>query len=159
MAREIVFRRMGSSAHGAATGDPAGNMIVSSRERRASMTKTPSKTGLADIDELWDFADPAESERTFRAALTAADTAGDDDYRLQLFTQIARTHSLRRQFDQAHELLDSVEKELTDATQMARVRYLLERGRTFNSAGDKATARGHFIEAWERARTIDEHGL
>ena len=47
-----------------------------------------------NIDSYWEYSDPAASEARFRAALPQA-TA---DERLELLTQIARTHSLRRQF-------------------------------------------------------------
>jgi tetratricopeptide (TPR) repeat protein len=39
------------------------------------------------------------------------------------------------------------------------VRYLLERGRTFNSAGDKARAKPLFVEAWEIASAKGLDGL
>lgn len=66
-----------------------------------------------------------------------------------MLTQIARTYSLQRQFAEAHQLLDEIEPRLTDATPRARLRALLERGRTFNSAGDKVTARTLFEQAWQ----------
>lgn len=116
-------------------------------------------TTLPDIDGLWDFNDAAATEVKFRNALPSAEAAGDDDYRLQLLTQIARTYSLRRRFDDAHALLDAVEKELAGDTQTAKVRYLLERGRTFNSSGKKDDARKLFIEAWELAKSVNQDGL
>ncbi len=57
-----------------------------------------------DLDPLWNFSDPAESERRMRAALETA--AGDDALILQ--TQIARSYGLRKQFDRARELLESM---------------------------------------------------
>lgn len=117
------------------------------------------KTTLPDIDGLWDFNDAVATEVKFREALPMAEASGDVDYRLQLLTQIARTLSLQRKFDEAHALLDAVEKELADEIPGARVRYLLERGRTFNSSGKKAEARKLFIEAWELAKSIHRDGL
>jgi hypothetical protein len=84
-----------------------------------------------DIEAFWEYSDPAGSAERFRAALASA--AGDE--RLELLTQIARTYSLRKHFDEAHRLLDEVERELPGAGARAHVRYRLERGRTFNSAG------------------------
>jgi tetratricopeptide (TPR) repeat protein len=108
-----------------------------------------------DIDALWEYGDPAASETRFRAALPAA-TA---DQRLELLTQIARTYSLRREFERAHALLDEVERELARAGAAAHARYFLERGRTFNSAGDKACAAASFRQAWDIAERAPLEGL
>jgi tetratricopeptide (TPR) repeat protein len=105
-----------------------------------------------DIDAYWEYSDPAASETRFRALLPAA--RGDE--RLEVLTQIARTYSLRRDFAQAHALLDEVEGQLASAGPAPRVRYLLERGRTFNSSSDKERARPLFVQAWEVASA---HGL
>jgi tetratricopeptide (TPR) repeat protein len=75
-----------------------------------------------------------------------------DDERLELQTQFARTHSLQREFDAAHRILDAVEAELTGDTPVAHVRCLLERGRAFNSAGDNEKARQHFGAALTAAQ-------
>jgi len=47
----------------------------------------------------------------------------------------SRTQGLQRDFAAAHQTLDAVQSELTDDLCRARVRYLLERGRVFNSSG------------------------
>lgn len=99
---------------------------------------------------LWDYQDPAASALRFHALLPEARAAADLQYELELLTQIARTHSLQRQFAEAHQLLDEIEPRLTDATPRARLRVLLERGRIFNSAGDKASARTMFEQAWQQ---------
>ena len=109
----------------------------------------------ASIVELWDFADPAKSEQRFREALAAA----SGDWRLELETQIARTYSLRSRYTEAHRLLDEIEPQLAAAGLKPRLRYLLERGRTFNSAGDKAAARPLFLQAWELGRAGGEEDL
>jgi tetratricopeptide (TPR) repeat protein len=112
-------------------------------------------SGLPKFDTLWNYGDPAGTEATFRALLPQAEASGDQGYRLELLTQIARTYSLRAQFDAAHATLDAVERELaTGAYPMAHVRYLLERGRAFNSAGDIGRALPLFREAWEHAERI-----
>ena len=108
-----------------------------------------------DIDTFWEYTDPAGSEARFRQALGAA--KGEE--RLELLTQVARTYSLRRDFDTAHAVLDEVEKELPRAGARPRLRYLLERGRSFNSAGKPDEARALFEQAWERGREAGEEGL
>jgi tetratricopeptide (TPR) repeat protein len=108
-----------------------------------------------DIDSFWEYSDPAASESRFRSALASASA----DERLELLTQIARTHSLRRQFDAAHAVLDEVEPRLGSAGPAPRARYSLERGRTFNSAGDKRRAADLFLEAWNTASAAQLEGL
>jgi tetratricopeptide (TPR) repeat protein len=108
-----------------------------------------------DVDSFWEYSDPAGSEARFRQALESA--RGDE--RLELLTQVARTFSLRKDFARAHGLLDEVEAELVRAGARARLRYLLERGRTFNSAGDKDRARPLFEQAWALGCVSGEEGL
>ena len=108
-----------------------------------------------DIDAFWEYSDPAASEARFRAAL---DTAEGDE-RLELLTQIARTYSLRGQFDAAHTVLDEVEQQLGGAGVRPQLRYLLERGRTFNSSGAPEQARALFIAAWEQAQAAGAAGV
>jgi tetratricopeptide (TPR) repeat protein len=108
-----------------------------------------------DIDAFWEYSDPAASEARFRAALPAA--TGDE--RLELLTQIARTHSLRGEFGRAHALLDEVERQLDRSAAAPRARYLLERGRSFNSAGEQQRAVALFRQAWELARASGLPGL
>lgn len=108
-----------------------------------------------DIDEFWEYSDPVASETRFRAALDSA----RGDLRLELLTQIARTFSLRSRFEEAHGVLNDVERQLTGAGARPNVRYLLERGRTFNSKGEKDKARELFIRAWDQAREAQLEGL
>jgi len=108
-----------------------------------------------DIDSFWEYADPASSEERFRGLLNA--TQGNQ--RLELLTQIARTYGLRQRFAEAHEILNQVEGELAEAGPRARIRYLLERGRTHNSSGEVEKARAFFAEAWEGAQSARQEGL
>jgi tetratricopeptide (TPR) repeat protein len=108
-----------------------------------------------DIQSMWDHQDPANSEQRFRAALVRA--TGDTALILQ--TQIARTYGIRKQFDQARDILKTLE--LTGASPEANVKYWLEWGRTFCSATHDPTlqtgeardqARAAFTLAFELAR-------
>ncbi len=112
-------------------------------------------SNIIDIDSFWEYSDPATSEERFRAALNSA----QGDVRLELLTQIARTCSLRQRFDEAHEILNEVEKQLAGAGARPQVQYLLERGRTFNSSGEKDTARALFLAAWGQAQAARLEGL
>jgi hypothetical protein len=69
----------------------------------------------------------------------------------EVSTQIARTLGLQRKFAEAHALLDAIEPRLTGLPTHVRVRYLLERGRVFNSSGAPERAVPLFAEALELA--------
>jgi len=90
------------------------------------------------ILELWNFSDPAASERRFAAGATDAKAAD----RLELRTQIARSLSLRRRFDDARRERDAIEALATVASRPAALaaRLDLERGRTWRSGGEPARA-------------------
>jgi tetratricopeptide (TPR) repeat protein len=109
------------------------------------------------IDSYWEYSDPEGSEDRFKQALESA----SGDYRLELLTQIARTYSLRMryEYEEAHQLLDEIEPLLNEAGNRPNLRYLLERGRTYNSSGDKERARDLFIRAWQLGTETNEIGL
>jgi tetratricopeptide (TPR) repeat protein len=110
---------------------------------------TAQAAGAAvDVDAMWDYAKPDDSEARFRAALVGA--KGDDP--LILRTQIARTYSLRGRFAEAHHELDVVEPLLPGAQGAEpKVRALLERGRTLRSSNQPVQARPLFVLAYEAA--------
>src|SRR4051794_16401303 len=103
-----------------------------------------------DIDVLWDIEQPAASEARFRDLLARA-PAADCGYRAELLTQLARAEGLQRHFDAAHRTLDEAQALLSADHPRARLRYLLERGRVHNSAGEPAIACPLFAAAWELA--------
>ena len=112
---------------------------------------------LADFDALWDYDQPAATEARFRARLL--ELAGQPALQIELQTQIARAQGLQRQFDAAHHTLDEVEQALTPGLMRGQIRYHLERGRVFNSAGQPEQARPHFQTAWEQARATGRDDL
>ena len=107
---------------------------------------------LTPFDPLWNYADPAATEAKFKEILNKKNTLSDMSYHLQLLTQIARTYSLRGMFSEAHAMLDEVKEALPDEPRLENVRYHLERGRTYNSSGEKENARKEF----EKALTISD---
>jgi tetratricopeptide (TPR) repeat protein len=112
---------------------------------------------LPVIDTLWDYDSPQATEVTFRELLPAAEKSGNKSYYAELLTQLARTLSLQRKFDEAHKLLDGARQLIIgQAMPVAEIRYLLERGRTFNSSNEKAQAIILFKEAYEKALQSNE---
>jgi len=117
-----------------------------------------------DLDELWDFRNPELSEQRFTAALKEA----SEDQALIIQTQIARTYSMRRDYDTARKVLSQLDKSLHASSDEVRVRYSLELGCTYVSAGrvkeslDTGTlekARSLYLESFELAKTQNLDGL
>ena len=98
---------------------------------------------MTDLQDLWDFDDPAGSEQRLRAA---ADIAEGTD-RLVLLTQVARALGLQERYDEGHALLD----ELAVSDDELAARISLERGRLLRSAGDPEAARPHLVAAEQAA--------
>lgn len=114
---------------------------------------------LPAFDPLWDYDDPAATERLFRGLLPTARAGADPGYTAELLTQIARAQGLQRAFAAAHRTLDEAERLIPDGRPRPRIRGLLERGRVFNSAGAPGDARPLFQAAFALARDAGEDGL
>lgn len=110
-----------------------------------------------DFDKLWDYKKPAETEKKFRELLPQAKKNGKS-YHLQLLTQIGRTLSLQDKFDDAYQILKEVSSQLTDETKVAKVRYLLELGRTQNTEKKGELANKTFQDAFATADKVGEWG-
>jgi len=120
----------------------------------AMNSDTPLDT--AWLDRTWDFNRPAETETRFRHEL---ETLSPGAARLELQTQIARTQGLQQQFDAAHATLDAVEKALGGRPPRVAIRYLLERGRVYNSSRQPDRAVPLFRQALDKARAAHEDFL
>jgi tetratricopeptide (TPR) repeat protein len=120
----------------------------------AQMSQPDDK--LPEFDKLWNFNDPAETEKKFIELLPKAKKSGDTSYYAQLLTQVARTQGLQQKFEKAHKTLDEVENLLNESLGVAKIRYLLERGRVYNSSKEKEKAKPLFFEAWELAKAQGE---
>ncbi len=107
------------------------------------------------LDELWDFANPKASADRFQARLDTPDTQRDPVSEAITLTQLARAQGLQGDFAVAHATLDKVDATVRDASSLVQIRYLLERGRVFNSAGKATQAIPLFREAWAVGTTFD----
>jgi tetratricopeptide (TPR) repeat protein len=119
-------------------------------DRAAAMSELPN------FDSWWDYNQPAATEQRFRALEPQAAASGDAGYHAELLTQIARAEGLQRNFAAAHATLDAALELIGPEQPRARIRYLLERGRAFNSAQQPDRARPLFLEAWELGRARHE---
>jgi len=88
-----------------------------------------------DLDELWDFRNPELSEQRFTAALKEA----SEDQALIIQTQIARTYSMRRDYDSTYVSAGRVKESLDTGT--------LEKARSL------------YLESFELAKTQNLDGL
>ena len=109
-------------------------------------------TTLPNFDAMWDYQNPQETETKFIELMPIAKESGDTSYYIELLTQIARTQGLQGKFEEAHATLDTTLSLLSDELKQAKVRYLLERGRVFNSSGNPEKSKPLFIEAFEIAK-------
>jgi tetratricopeptide (TPR) repeat protein len=112
---------------------------------------------MFDVRQYWDYGDPASSQQRFEQLLSLLNTPeGQQKFGLEsqdiqealleVKAQIARTYSLRQDFDSAHQILDEIKGD-PDLRDRALAAYCLERGRTYNSAGDQHQARPFFDQA------------
>jgi tetratricopeptide (TPR) repeat protein len=123
------------------------------------MTPPMPAEAIPDLDRLWEYDRPAESEARFRALLDTARTDGAAGFHAELLTQIARAQGLQGRFNDADATLDEAAVLLEPAGPRARVRWLLERGRLRNSSGRAAEAAPLFLEAFEVAEKSGEEAL
>jgi tetratricopeptide (TPR) repeat protein len=124
-----------------------------------SLVTTASTAMAIDLNPLWNFDDPGQSEQRFRAALATA--TGDDAIILQ--TQIARSYGLRGDFAKAREILKGLEPQLLAAGAEARTRHSLELGRTYASAAhppetQTSAAKEQARKAYQRAYEVAKRG-
>jgi tetratricopeptide (TPR) repeat protein len=111
-------------------------------------------TDRPDFDALWDYQHPDATEARFRQVLSQIPQ--HTAHYAELLTQIARAQGLQRHFTEAHQTLDTVEQLLPTTADRTTIRYLLERGRAFNSSGRPEEARPLFLGAWDGARALGE---
>jgi tetratricopeptide (TPR) repeat protein len=110
------------------------------------------QTGGDRLRSLWDFTDLDASEARLRAALREEAT---DTGRAEVLTQLARIEGLHSRFEAANALLAEADA-LAGASEVARARGLLERGRVVRLSGDLAAALPLFEEAFETALAAGE---
>ena len=107
---------------------------------------TDVRLGQAELDELWDHGDAAESERRFRTA--EDDETRGDAVRAELETQRARALGLQGRYDEADAVLDAI----PPLGPAVAARVALERGRVRLSSRDAEAATALFLAALECAR-------
>ena len=115
--------------------------------------KTPTDSTLEKFDDLWGtLGYPAAVEQEMTELLPQAEALEDKSIYLQMLSQIALAQALQKKFDTAHKTLDNAEALLTPEYPLARARILLERGRTFQQAGNIKEALNYFEQSYEQSK-------
>ena len=112
----------------------------------------------AELEALWDFDDPAGSEKRFRALVERAEATGDPIL-AEALTQLARAQGLQRRFTDADRAMDEAEAALRPDDRRGRIRIELERGRVANTAERPGRGAASFRAAWDLARDANEDAL
>ena len=118
-----------------------------------------NRVSLPEFDKWWDYSKSQETEQRFREILPLAEESTDVAYYIELLTQIARAQGLQGNFDQGHETLDRARKLLDPSYQRPKARYLLERGRLYNSSHNPDDAEQLFLEALDVALEAGEESF
>lgn len=126
------------------------------RKPGGAETATISEADV-DFDSWWDYDHPDATEERFKTLLP--ELPAGSPIRLELLTQIARAQGLQRRFDDAHQTLNEVEPQLPTEPARITARYLLERGRVYNSSRKPDDARQLFETAWTVATATGQDGL
>ena len=115
-----------------------------------------SENNINEFDKLWDYNKPGETEKKFRKLIPEAEKLKDKSKYLELLTQIARTEGLQRRFEDAHKTLDKAMKMILPEHITPRIRYMLERGRVYNSSKETEKAAEIFNAAFQQAVKYQE---
>ena len=84
-----------------------------------------------DVRDYWDFSDPAARESVFRDLIASGSLSHEDS--LEVWAQIARTFSLRRDCSTCHAVLNEKWDEAMAAGGRSKASFELERGRAFRT--------------------------
>ena len=108
------------------------------------------KYNLEHFDDVWgQLGDPVLVEQRFLELLPQAFKLQNKSIYLQMLSQLALAQAVQKKIDAAHATLDTAEKLLTPEYNLAKVRILCERGRTFQQAGYIAQALIYFEKSYE----------
>ncbi|MFO7896346.1 MAG: hypothetical protein R6U84_05380 [Candidatus Cloacimonadales bacterium] len=119
----------------------------------------------ANFDAMWDYNDPAGSEELFVGILAglkdSAELSYDQNYHVELLSQIARAQGLQGKFAAADSTLQSAAELLNDKTVSGKMRLLLEKGRLHNSQAESKIAAQYFEQAYQfgQENNLDYHAL
>lgn len=105
-----------------------------------------------DFMVMWDYDNPALTEKKFKALLNLASNSQDKTYLSELLSQIATTYVLRDEHQEAEYYLKQAQLYLADAEPRAEANYLREKARFLLATGQQDKAIDSFYASWQVAR-------
>lgn len=122
-------------------------IIASCSEQQKGINPRPN------FDSLWNYQQPDSTEMVFQKILEnlhdSVEMSYDQEYHVELLTQIARAQGLQGKFEQAFHTLNTADSLLQDSMFVPKIRYLLEKGRVYYSNKNLDTAKKFFLEAYQ----------
>ncbi len=119
------------------------------------MNESLNKSQLDSFDDLF-VGNPIDIERNLFALLPEAEKRADKSVYLQILSQIALAQAMQQKFDIAHQTLDEAEKLLEPQYQLAKIRFLLERGRVYHQSDRLDQALSFFIQSYDLSKLSPE---
>ncbi len=159
---EIIVEAVKRMIENNKTADSNPNSFSDSvKNERPDMSKSPlsdDRSKLENFDELF-VGDPEQIEKNLKELLPQAFALENRSTYIQIMSQIALAQAMQKNFDVAHETLNTAEKLLTSQDHLARVRILLERGRVWMQAGNNEAALPLFKQSFDlsAAHHFDYH--
>ncbi|MCW8329831.1 hypothetical protein MD588_13540 [Photobacterium sp. SDRW27] len=104
-----------------------------------------------DFMVMWDYDNPASTEKKFKALLQLASNSHDKTYLSELLSQIARTHVMRDDYQEAEFYLKQAQLFITDAEPSAEANYLREKARLLLDKDQQKAAVDSLKASWQIA--------
>ncbi|OAN18089.1 hypothetical protein A3K86_04025 [Photobacterium jeanii] len=101
-----------------------------------------------DYRALWNPKSPQQTELSYKALLNLATKSHDKTYLSELLSQIARTYTVRQQYQSAAYFLSQAALYFDDAAPTARGHYWKEQARMNYAQQDMAAAIASLDKAW-----------
>lgn len=117
----------------------------------ADLNSTEEKLTQPDFDKFWNYSDPGATEAIFQNIYNEQKGTASSAYLAQLLSQLARAKGLQGNFEDGFNTIKLAEEFCKKDDILSSIRILLEKGRLYNSSGEKADSREFFWEAKELA--------
>ncbi|WP_446503573.1 hypothetical protein [Photobacterium swingsii] len=126
-----------------------------------SLTYCHSYAGInfPDYRALWNQAHPERTEITYKALLNLATKSHDKTYLSELLSQIARTYTVRNQYNNAEYYLSQSALYLDDAQPSAHGHYWAEKARLEHYQHRSEQAISALDQAWRFAQQANDDRL
>ena len=119
------------------------------------MNNATTSVTLENFDDVWGLlGDPIKVEAMLAKLLPAAQATADKSIYPQILSQIALAQGMQRKFSEAHATLDKAQAALTQDSEIAEVRILLDRGKVFQQSEHVSNACDCFEQSYKLATQL-----